>query len=96
MDNPEFKELLLYVHHLAPIIKIPGHHAIRRQAMKMGEDGIEATKKMFWYALNPYSNFCECMGAYLNFSNWIVRLAFHLMHGCRAICMLLWPLLPIM
>lgn len=47
VDNPEFKELLLYVHHPTPTIKIPGCHAIQRQAMKMGEDGIEVTKKMF-------------------------------------------------
>jgi hypothetical protein len=30
-----------------PTIKIPGCHAIRRQVMKMEEDGIEVTKKMF-------------------------------------------------
>ena len=47
VDNPEFRELMSYIHHLAPAIHIPGRHAIRRRAMKMGEDGIEATKKMF-------------------------------------------------
>lgn len=47
VENPEFQELITYIHHPAPTIKIPGRHVIRRQAMKMGEDAIEATKKMF-------------------------------------------------
>jgi hypothetical protein len=38
---------MVYVHHPAPAIKIPGRHAVRRRAMKMGEHGIEATKTMF-------------------------------------------------
>jgi hypothetical protein len=38
---------MVYVHHRAPRIKIPGRHPIRRRAMKMGEHGIEATKTMF-------------------------------------------------
>jgi hypothetical protein len=36
-----------YVHHPAPMLQIPGRHSIRHHAMKMGEDGIEATKSMF-------------------------------------------------
>jgi hypothetical protein len=47
VDNPEFRELMSYVHHPAPGIHIPGRHAIRRRAMKMGEDGIDASKQMF-------------------------------------------------
>ena len=47
VDNPEFRELMSYIHHPAPAIHIPGCHAIQRRAMKMGEDGIKATKKMF-------------------------------------------------
>jgi len=38
---------MLYVHHPAPTIQIPGRNAVWRRAMKMGEDGIEVTKKMF-------------------------------------------------
>jgi len=47
VDYPEFRNLMLYVHHPAPTIHIPGRRAIQRQAMKMGDDGIEVTKKMF-------------------------------------------------
>jgi hypothetical protein len=43
-----------YTHHPAPTIQIPGRHAIRRRAMKMGEDGIEATKKMFEVRCNYF------------------------------------------
>ena len=27
VDNPEFRELMSYIHHPAPAIHIPGHHA---------------------------------------------------------------------
>ena len=58
--------------------------------MKMGEDGIEATKKML--AVCFESNIKIFVIAYLDFRDWTVRSAFHLMHGHQAICMLLWPL----
>lgn len=60
VDNPEFGELLIYVHHPALTIKIPGCHAIRRRAMKMGEYGIKATRTMFAVRCK-FPNACDCV-----------------------------------
>jgi hypothetical protein len=47
VDDPEFRDLLMYTHHPSPNLKIPHRDAIKRRVMKMGEDTIEATKEMF-------------------------------------------------
>ena len=47
VDEPEFRDLLMYTHHPSPNLHIPHRDAIKRRIMKMGEDTIEATKEMF-------------------------------------------------
>ncbi|SJK99091.1 uncharacterized protein ARMOST_02377 [Armillaria ostoyae] len=48
VDRPEFRNLLSYAHHHSlEDLHIPHRDAIRRQIMKMGEDSIEETRKMF-------------------------------------------------
>jgi hypothetical protein len=47
VDNPAFRELVTYVHHPAPELKIPHRDAMRRRIMKLGEDTIQSTKQMF-------------------------------------------------
>ncbi len=37
----------MYTHHPASTLHIPHKDAIRRRIMKMGEDTVEGTKKMF-------------------------------------------------
>jgi hypothetical protein len=81
---------MMYVHHPAPTIELPGRHAIKRRAMTLGDDGIDVTKKMFAVC---FKIFVTAWSLYLDFRSWTVRLAFHLMHGRQAICMPSWPLL---
>jgi hypothetical protein len=47
VDDPEFHDLLMYMHHPSPNLQIPHQDAIKRWIMKMGEDTVEATKQMF-------------------------------------------------
>ena len=47
VDCPEFHNMLTYAHHPAPNLKIPHWDAIKCRIMKMGEDSVEAMKKMF-------------------------------------------------
>ena len=47
VDKPEFQAMLNYAHHLSPNIKIPHRDAIKCCIMRMGEDNIELTRKMF-------------------------------------------------
>ncbi|KAF8815009.1 hypothetical protein BYT27DRAFT_7129337, partial [Phlegmacium glaucopus] len=47
VDNLEFCELMAYVHHPAPELKIPHRDAMKRRIMKMGDDAIESTRRMF-------------------------------------------------
>jgi hypothetical protein len=47
VDKPEFRAMLTYAHHPSPTLKIPHRDAIKRRIMRMGEDSIEDTKRMF-------------------------------------------------
>ena len=47
VEKPEFCKLLNYTHHTAESLKIPSHHAVKRHVIKIGEEEIAATKKMF-------------------------------------------------
>lgn len=47
VDDPEFRDLLGYVHHPSPSLTIPHRDAVKRRIMKMCEDTITATKLMF-------------------------------------------------
>ena len=40
VDNTAFRDLVTYVHHPAPDLKIPHRDAITRRIMKLGEDTI--------------------------------------------------------
>ena len=55
VERPEFRALLIYVHHLAPNLKIPHRDAIRRRIMRMCEETIEDTKKMFEVRILSYT-----------------------------------------
>ena len=57
VDQPEFQEMLIYAHHLAPDLKIPHQDAIKRRIMKMGEDSIESTREMFAISLSDDSRY---------------------------------------
>ena len=43
------------VHHTGGTLEIPGHHAIKRRIMKMGEETIEKLREMFSVWLLPDS-----------------------------------------
>ena len=58
---------------------------------RWGKMELRLLRKCLRYVLIWVWNICT----YLEDRNWTVRLAFHLMHGRRAICMLLWPSLLI-
>ena len=47
VDEPEFRDLLMYTHHPSPNLKIPHRDTIKRRIMTMGKDTVEATKQMF-------------------------------------------------
>lgn len=48
VEKPEFIRLMEYTHHGSTLnFKIPGHTAVRTRIMKMGEDTVEGTRKMF-------------------------------------------------
>lgn len=47
VDNTAFRELVTYVHHPAPELKIPHRDAMKRRIMKLGEDTVRSTKQMF-------------------------------------------------
>lgn len=48
VEKPEFIRLMEYTHHGSTLnFKVPGHTAVRNRVMKMGEDTVEGTKKMF-------------------------------------------------
>jgi hypothetical protein len=47
VDEPEFRDLLMYTHHPSPNLKIPHRDSIKRRIMTMGKDTVEATKQMF-------------------------------------------------
>jgi hypothetical protein len=47
VEDPEFRDLLTYVHHPSPNLKIPHRNAIKTRIMKMGYDTLDATKRMF-------------------------------------------------
>ena len=47
VEDPEFRELMMYTHHPLPNLKIPHCNTVKSQIMKMGKDSIEATKRMF-------------------------------------------------
>lgn len=95
VDRPEFWELLTYAQHPAPDLKIPHRDAVRRHIMKMGEDSVESTKKMFEVRIESY----DC-SLYVSF--FIYRLmfpersAYRLMLGLQATIMLSSLLLHIM
>ena len=47
VDDPEFREFLIYAHHPSPSLKIPHRDAVKRRILKMGEDTVAATRQMF-------------------------------------------------
>ena len=47
VNNAAFRELITYIHHPAPELTIPRRDAMRKRIMKLGEDTIRSTKKMF-------------------------------------------------
>lgn len=48
VESPEFIRLMEYTHHGSTLnFSIPGRTAIRSRIMKMGEDTVEGTRKMF-------------------------------------------------
>ncbi|KAJ6472270.1 hypothetical protein DFH09DRAFT_954153, partial [Mycena vulgaris] len=48
VEKPEFIRLMEYTHHGSTLnFKVPGRTAIRSRIMKMGEDTVEGTHKMF-------------------------------------------------
>ena len=47
VDEPEFRDLLMYTHHPSLNLKIPHRDTIKRRIMTMGKDTVEATKQMF-------------------------------------------------
>jgi hypothetical protein len=47
VDCPQFRDMLSYLHHPAPNLKVPHWDAIKRRIMKMGEQCIELMKDMF-------------------------------------------------
>lgn len=48
VEHPGFKRLLDYTYkHARKPLKIPGRHTIRTRIMKMGQDTIEETSRMF-------------------------------------------------
>ncbi|KAJ7867484.1 hypothetical protein B0H14DRAFT_3441698 [Mycena olivaceomarginata] len=48
VEKPEFIRLMEYTHHGSTLnFKVPGHTAVRNRVMKMGEDTVEGTRKMF-------------------------------------------------
>ena len=47
VDKPEFRAMLNYAHHPSLNIKIPHRDAIKHRIMRMGDDNIESTRKMF-------------------------------------------------
>jgi hypothetical protein len=47
VEEPEFRDLLMYTHHPSPKLKIPHRDTVKRRIIKMGAASIEATKQMF-------------------------------------------------
>ena len=47
MENPEFVDLLNYIHSPAQPLEILGWNAIKCQVMNMGKEGIDEMKAMF-------------------------------------------------
>lgn len=47
VENPEFVEMLSYVCSSATPLEIPGRNSVKRSVMKMADEGIKETKKMF-------------------------------------------------
>ncbi|PPQ79924.1 hypothetical protein CVT25_002998 [Psilocybe cyanescens] len=47
VEQVEFQELLEYMHHSSDAFKIPGQNVIKQKVMKLSENGIQETKKMF-------------------------------------------------
>lgn len=53
VEEPEFRDLLMYTHHPSPKLKIPHRDAVKSRIMKMGAASIEATKHMFQVRKHP-------------------------------------------
>ena len=47
VDDPEFREFLIYTHHPSPSLSIPRRDVVKGRIMRMCEDTIKATKQMF-------------------------------------------------
>jgi hypothetical protein len=53
VEEPEFRDLLMYTHHPSLNLKIPHRDTIKNRIMKMGDKSIEATKHMFQVRKHP-------------------------------------------
>ena len=48
VEKPEFIALMEYTHHGSTLnFRVPGRNAIKSRVMRMGEDTVEGTRKMF-------------------------------------------------
>jgi hypothetical protein len=59
VDNTTFRDLVTYVHHPAPELKIPHRDAMKRRVMKLGEETIRSTRKMFAVRIDFSSYFIQ-------------------------------------
>jgi hypothetical protein len=48
VEKPEFIALMEYTHHGSSLnFRVPGRNVVKSRVMKMGEDTVEGTRKMF-------------------------------------------------
>lgn len=59
VDNTAFRDLVTYIHHPAPELKIPHRDAMKRRVMKLGEETIRSTRKMFAVRIDFSSYFIQ-------------------------------------
>jgi hypothetical protein len=83
VEKPEFIRLMEYTHHGSTInFKVPGRTAIRSRIMKMGEDTIEGTRKMFAVCLIKF--LLDAGAILIPFRSWTLKSASLSMRGLPA------------
>jgi len=53
VDEPEFRQFVMYSRHPSQNVKIPHRDAVKRRIMKMGDNAIDSTVNMFKVSKHP-------------------------------------------